>query len=687
MAKKRAAKTASKTGAKPRTSIVSRSIATKKKADAKRDLARELLEELMFGTGRVRRFTQDSPVLPDVWLQYAGVAGDKDEWDDTTDENEVRERRKLLITPYRDTAAGEVRKEIVKRLPESEVAAARVAYNQTTVAARLNFKDLIRIVLPMTDWWARIDKDLPMHVLGGEPFLGALTKAVADPEHAPPLERGVDSNSQTQGNPSDRRPEDDVTLIRFSPALLWTIRVVGTLAMVHDGHALPAGFRGARGVADATERDWKQVVSAFLRLIEGVQTGSNESRIYSVSRNRMASPAVMKSVLAIKGDAARRLFNISCSDITWAIIDSGIDATHPAFRVRSPDGKPSPDIYDSRVVKTYDFTQIDQLLDPKTQHLATLLQKRLAEESQEGLEAQVSELRTALETGRQLDWKLLEPVLRVPHEPGKYVEPKVDHGTHVAGILAADWRAKESKGALRNDLSGVCNDIKLYDLRVFDDRGRGEEFGVMAALQFVRYLNSANDYVVVHGANLSLSIRHEIANYACGRTPVCDECERVVSSGIVVVAAAGNQGHRRYTTEQGGTAEAYNSISITDPGNAELVITVGATHRYRPHTYGVSYFSSRGPTGDGRKKPDLVAPGEKITAPLPREGIGQKDGTSMAAPHVSGAAAMLMARHNELVGEPQRIKEILCGTTTDLGRERYFQGAGMLDVLRAMQSV
>jgi subtilisin family serine protease len=240
---------------------------------------------------------------------------------------------------------------------------------------------------------------------------------------------------------------------------------------------------------------------------------------------------------------------------------------------------------------------------------------------------------------------------------------------------------------LEEDLVGVCPDLRLYDLRVLDGAGRGDEFTVMAALQFVRYLNSTNDYIAVHGANLSLSIPHDISNYACGRTPVCDECERLVSSGVVVVAAAGNQGYRKYTTAEGVTAEAYNSISITDPGNADLVITVGATHRFRPHTYGVSYFSSRGPTGDGRIKPDLVAPGEKITAPLPEGSFGLKDGTSMAAPHVSGAAALLMARHNELVGHPARVKQILCATATDLGRERYFQGAGMLDVLRALQSV
>ena len=62
-------------------------------------------------------------------------------------------------------------------------------------------------------------------------------------------------------------------------------------------------------------------------------------------------------------------------------------------------------------------------------------------------------------------------------------------------------------------------------------------------------------------------------------------------------------------------------------------------------------------------------------------------GTSQAAAHVSGAAAMLIARHRELLGRPDRIKQILCSTATDLGRQHAFQGNGLIDVLRAMQSV
>ena len=264
--------------------------------------------------------------------------------------------------------------------------------------------------------------------------------------------------------------------------------------------------------------------------------------------------------------------------------------------------------------------------------------------------------------------------------------PAHEHGTHVAGVLAGDWRQDDPQGSGDHDVQGVCPDIELYDLRVFDASGAGDEFAILAALQYVRWLNSNSSAPVIHGVNLSLSLDHEVGAYACGRTPVCDECERLLGSGTVVVAAAGNEG-RAYYSMASGTAEGYRQISITDPGNAENVITVGATHRHQPHTYGVSYFSSRGPTGDGRFKPDLVAPGEKITAPVPNLGLKSLDGTSMAAPHVSGAAALLMARHPELIGSPREVKRVLCATATDLGRERYFQGSGVVDALRAIQAV
>ena len=104
----------------------------------------------------------------------------------------------------------------------------------------------------------------------------------------------------------------------------------------------------------------------------------------------------------------------------------------------------------------------------------------------------LDELNKGLSRGRTIDWKLVAPFLRIPHDD-TYVAPANDHGTHVAGIVAGDWRAKEPGNSTPGDLIGVCPDLKLYDLRVLDAAGRGDEFAIIAALQFIRYLNSTND--------------------------------------------------------------------------------------------------------------------------------------------------------------------------------------------------
>ena len=665
-------------------------------------LDRPLMEQLLFGTGRVRRFTQDTPILPDVWIEYARGGGSEDErLTRAVDAGDPFPPIKLLLTPLREKSSGTVAQELRRRLREDRdreewrvfghdpKKLPRVVYNQSTVAATLYFEDLIRVALPMTSWWAYLDRQWKIQGLDAPEVRDVLAEAVQDPEHPP-----VTATGEKKG---EKR--------RLPPALLWMIRVVGALALVHRGERLPQPFYSRRGAGEAKSEDWRVLVDAVADVIRGVPSDLTMSTalVHSISLNREAAPTISRSTLAVKADAARRLFDISCADLAWAIVDSGVDARHPAFRKRKDredDAKCAlrPDAFHddeggmsncTRIVETYDFSQIDLLLDPETSDQPENLKRRLKGKKAKELREQIKILDESLSSGRSVDWKLIAPLLRIPQDEGeeKYIPPVHDHGTHVAGILGGDWKKAESEGILEDDLVGVCPDLRLYDLRVLNAEGRGDEFAVMAALQFVRYLNSTNDYMAVHGINMSLSIPHDVSNYACGRTPVCDECERVISSGVVVVAAAGNQGYRKYATAEGMTAEVYSSMSITDPGNAELVITVGATHRYRPHTYGVSYFSSRGPTGDGRSKPDLVAPGEKITAPLPGDAYGLKDGTSMAAPHVSGAAALLMARHNELVGRPARIKQILCETATDLGRERYFQGAGMLDALRALQSV
>ena len=172
--------------------------------------------------------------------------------------------------------------------------------------------------------------------------------------------------------------------------------------------------------------------------------------------------------------------------------------------------------------------------------------------------------------------------------------------------------------------------------------------------------------------------------FACGWTPVCREADRCVNAGIVVVAAAGNAGFDPEDSQVFGTG--VRLASITDPGNTESVITVGATDPVEPHRYGPISLSGRGPTADGRHKPDLLAPGAAVWAAVPgQRGLAPLSGTSMATPHVSGAAAILLARFPELKGQPARVKALLCKHATDLERHRDFQGFGLLDVLRTLQ--
>jgi len=675
----------------------------------------------MFHGAASRRFTQDSPVLPDVWLRFA----------ETLAAGRAR-RLDLLLTPHRDASAPALAAELRRRLHDERQSphwlawhdgapdgATDLAYHQSTVVARLSFSELVRVALPLSRWWRDVTPgaadDLAAFLQIPSTrarVLDGLREVTADPEL--PRETRLPPPAPTPA--AAKSPP-------ISPDLLWMIKVTGTMLIASGAAGPPVPPPRDKRAFLALSRDLERVLAAFEKLVEGSRPPAAEgSLLYTVALNRRVTPTIARSVMAVKGDAARRLFDVDTRNIAWAVLDSGIDATHPAFRKKQNDGTPHANPFDpipgsanvrnnTTVAAAFDFGTIRTLLDPDVSDseradkapalasggripLAAAQQPaRLAEASTQAPDPEVVAMRAAdlsrrLQAGRAIDWEELEPLLRIPF--GDYRAPEFDHGTHVAGILGGNWCRKDWPNDYpadeRDDLVGICPGLTLYDFRVLGADGTGDEFTVMAALQFIRHLNANREQPAIQGANLSFSLRHDVANYACGRTPVCDECERVVASGVVVVAAAGNEGYLRFTTP-GGESEGYRSISISDPGNAESVITVGATHRSAPHTYGVSYFSSRGPTGDGRVKPDLVAPGEKITAPITGNRAGTKDGTSMAAPHVSGAAVLLMARHRELLGDPVRVKQILCGTATDLGRERYFQGAGMVDVLRALQSV
>jgi subtilisin family serine protease len=435
--------------------------------------------------------------------------------------------------------------------------------------------------------------------------------------------------------------------------------------------------------------------------------------IYRIWPDFPVRAQIDQSVATVKADAAIRSYEASGFDIVWAVIDSGISQAHPHFG------------------------------DPAVAENHTLLAPAVAELHR--CFSRVTEVRAGVVIPRPLADPDTKPANLTPEqwEPeraallkqhiGNALTDNYGHGTHVAGIIAGGLpRAGDSqrritcevyersfksdvggenvvktviKRTIRDParLRGVAPHCKLVSLQVLDDKGEGRASDIIRALQYIREkLNDDPKLLRVHGVNLSVGYEFDAEMFACGQSPLCAEVDRLVQSGVAVVAAAGNTGYGTVGAAQRATKVGISN-TINDPGNAAGAITVGATHRSAPHTYGVSYFSSKGPTADGRLKPDLVAPGERITSCATGKKLAElgipagtpadvahyvdDSGTSMAAPHVSGAIAGFLSIRQEFKGKPLEVKRIFLESATSLGREKYFEGHGLVDLMRAIQSV
>ncbi len=457
------------------------------------------------------------------------------------------------------------------------------------------------------------------------------------------------------------------------------------------------------------------VIKELVRRDGGMTTSGDELlasnfAIYHIWPDFKVTKLTTKSVSTVKADAARNAFSAFGEGIVWAVMDSGIDGDHPHFNThKNLIFPPFPDPLQHR-----DFTVLS---------------------GQVSMDDDLS---------KEIDMKV--------GADEKPLEDSYGHGTHVAGIIAGELEAMdkhlvngevdatkeqiitattlnrdENNRVVRKNInikpgiSGMAPKCKLVSLKVLDEDGRGQASNLIAAIEWIQEINGNGRLIRIHGVNMSVGYEFEPEWFACGQSPLCVEVNRLVKSGVVVVVAAGNTGYG-YVQAQGKktSVTAGLDLTINDPGNSDEAITVGSTHREKPHVYGVSYFSSKGPTGDGRLKPDLVAPGEKIIScdstqrrkrnaqvasapaaatneqpadgaaaqPLKPPGYYREDsGTSMAAPHVSGVIAAFLSVRREFIGRPDTVKEIFLSTATDLKRERYFQGHGLVDLMRAIQSV
>ncbi|MFE2494385.1 S8 family peptidase [Streptomyces scopuliridis] len=231
------------------------------------------------------------------------------------------------------------------------------------------------------------------------------------------------------------------------------------------------------------------------------------------------------------------------------------------------------------------------------------------------------------------------------------------HGTHVASIAAGSGAKSGGK------YKGVAPGAKILDGKVLDDSGFGDDSGIIAGMQW-----AADQGAKV--ANLSLG---------GGDTAETDPLEAAVDrlsaeKGVLFVIAAGNDGPGAET--------------VGSPGSAASALTVGAVDRNDE----IADFSSVGPTADGSLKPDITAPGVDIVAAKAAQGqIGDPaadgyvsmSGTSMATPHVAGAAAILAQEHPDWTG--QRIKQTLTASAKPgAGLTAHQQGTGRADVARAI---
>ncbi|HEX6353190.1 S8 family peptidase [Actinophytocola sp.] len=234
------------------------------------------------------------------------------------------------------------------------------------------------------------------------------------------------------------------------------------------------------------------------------------------------------------------------------------------------------------------------------------------------------------------------------------VDDRFGHGTHVASIITGDGAKNK----------GVAPDAKLLNGKVLNDFGSGAESWIIAGMEWA----AASGADVI---NMSLGSPWP----SDGTDPMSLAVDEITAkTGALFVIAAGNSGP--------------GDESIGSPAAADAALTVGAVDRNDD----LAEFSSRGPRwGNGAIKPDITAPGVNIVAAKAAhgqigdpagEGYVSLSGTSMATPHVAGAAAILAGQHPDW--QADRLKSTLMSSArSNPELSVYEQGAGRVDVAAA----
>ena len=236
------------------------------------------------------------------------------------------------------------------------------------------------------------------------------------------------------------------------------------------------------------------------------------------------------------------------------------------------------------------------------------------------------------------------------------------HGTHVAATIAGDGDGR-ADGAYR----GVAPAAALVGVKALDGNGGGTMATVTAAIDWVVQVK---DVYGIEAINLSLGA----AGCGDGTDATSQAVNRAAAAGLVVVVAAGNEGP--------------GTCTVGAPAAAAGALTVGAMADTASGGFKQASFSSRGPTADGRVKPDVSAPGVGITSAQTGTTTGyvSESGTSMATPFVAGVALLMRDANPALTS--QQVKDKAMATAVDWGRSGSDSeyGAGRLDAYAALAS-
>lgn len=380
----------------------------------------------------------------------------------------------------------------------------------------------------------------------------------------------------------------------------------------------------------------KRYVAAKLdpRVLTTLEAKHGSGAIFRMYRNAEKRALMHEAANRLHTPTARLGYEATGAGIGWAVLDTGINAKHPHFKLHN------------NIAAAWDCT------------------------------------------------------IRSVGPKANGAEDRHGHGTHVAGILAGEESLEQyeafakyyGEDVPRGRNIAMAPLAKLHIYKVLGDDGKGSDSYLIKALDHIADVNEQAGQLKIHGVNLSLGGPFNVEDFGCGFSPVANELRRLWRQGVVVCVAAGNEAFLTVQTAEGSFADMNVDLSIGDPANLEECIAVGSVHKKDSERYGVSFFSSKGPTADGRQKPDVVAPGEKISSCNARFIRGDIEshyiefsGTSMACPHVSGLIAAFLSRRPGYDSFPDKVKELLLNSATCLKRNPYHQGRGIPNLVEMLR--